>query len=96
VNAQEILARARRQEAIEESVRRPIDYARMKREYPRQRAALTRAKNSGDPDKVVLACAAAVKAWDEIGCWPDSWSSWQIALDDALGWGHQVRLENLR
>jgi len=73
-----------------------IDYERMKRVRPMQKAALTRARKSGDSDKVVLACAAAVKEWDAIGCWPDDWSTWQIALDDALGWGHGVRLESLR
>jgi hypothetical protein len=61
----------------------PIDYARMQREFPKQKAALTRAKNSGDPQKVLAACKAAVKVWDEIGAWPDVWHTWNIALSDA-------------
>lgn len=70
-----------------------IDYDRMKRLYPKQKAALTRAINSGDPDKVVAACRTAVKQWDEIGAWPDEWHRWNIALADACGWG--TRLEDL-
>jgi len=91
-----ILARARTREDRVATGTTRIDYERMSRVYPRQKAALTRARNSGDSDKVVLACAAAVKEWDAIGCWPDDWSAWQRALDDALGWGHQVQLESLR
>ena len=90
-----ILARARTREGSVAAATPRIDYARMNRVRPQQKAALTRAVKSGDADKVVLACAAAVKEWDAIGCWPDDWSAWQGALDDALGWGHQVRLESL-
>lgn len=61
----------------------PIDYARMQREFPKQKAALTRAKKSGDPQKVLEACTKAVKVWEEIGCWPDAWHTWNIALGDA-------------
>jgi hypothetical protein len=60
-----------------------IDYARMQREFPKQKAALTRAKSSGDPQKVLAACRSAVKVWDEIGAWPDAWHTWNIALHDA-------------
>jgi len=60
-----------------------IDYARMNRAYPRQKAALTRAINSGDPQKVLAACKAAVLEWNAIGAWPDGWHRWNIALSDA-------------
>ena len=64
-----------------------------------QKAALTRAKNSGDPEKVVLACQKAVREWNAdhpcAGAWPDHWSSWQRALDDALGYGRSVELSDL-
>jgi len=72
-----------------------IDYDRMNRELPKQKAALTRAVNSGDAEKVAWVCKAAVAAWDEIGAWPDDWNHWQIALDDALGWLQHVDLRDL-
>lgn len=59
-----------------------IDYARMKVVHPKQKAALTRAKKKGFV-AVLNACKAAVKEWDAIGAWPDDWSTWQRALDDA-------------
>lgn len=60
-----------------------IDYARAEREYPRQKAALTRAINSGDPRKVLDACKRAVAEWQAWGAWPDGWHRWNIALGDA-------------
>lgn len=59
-----------------------IDYERMKRSYPKQKAALTRAQKKGYP-AVLAACTAAVREWNAIGAWPDEWSRWQRALDDA-------------
>ncbi len=73
----------------------PIDYARMQRRFPVQKAALTRAVKSGDPEKVKESCRKTVLEWDEIGAWPDDWSHWQRALDDALGWRSTLRLEDL-
>ena len=73
-----------------------IDYERMKRSYPKQNAALTRALNSKSADKVKAACTAAVREWDEIGAWPDDWSRWQRALDDTLGFRSTMQLEDLR
>ncbi len=78
-----------------------IDYARMQREYPKQKAALTRAMNAWrkggrvDNSGVVKACRAAVKAWDEIGCWPDDWSRWQVALNDTEHWSAHTDLRDL-
>ncbi len=65
---------------------RTIDYARMKRVHPKQKAALTRAMKSKDPAKVRAACRAAVREWDEIGAWPDDWARWQAALNDTERW----------
>ena len=66
----------------------PIDYARAKSEAPGLKAALTRAQKIADPikrkDAVTVACKKAVKAWEAWGAWPDAWSRWQCALDDAL------------
>jgi hypothetical protein len=72
-----------------------IDYKRMNRVLPGQKAALTRAVKSGDPNKVKAACREAVRVWNEIGAGPDNWSHWQIALDDALGLYSALRLEDL-
>ena len=61
----------------------PIDYERMKRVYPKQKSALTRAKKTGRYSAVLAACKAAVEEWNQIGAWPDAWSHWQNALIDA-------------
>lgn len=78
-----------------------IDYERMKRIHPKQKAALTRAKKKGYY-AVLQACKAAVVEWNEIGAWPDDWSLWQRALDDATVKGRllgvmipSIRLEEL-
>lgn len=72
-----------------------IDYARMKREFPKQKAALTRAINSGDPERVRETCKKTIQAWNEIGAWPDDWARWQRALDDCYPIFHAPRLEEL-
>lgn len=72
-----------------------IDYARMKRESPKLKAALTRATKTGDAEKVIAACRAAVTVWNEVGAWPDNWNLWQGALDDVLGWRSELRLNDL-
>jgi hypothetical protein len=74
----------------------PIDYERMKRVYPKQKAALTRALNQKDEAKrkaaVIVACTAVVLEWNVIGAWPDNWSRWQRALGDVRDYR---RLEEL-
>ena len=65
----------------------------------RQRTALTRAVNSGDRDKVVVACAKVVAEWGQPpfnGAWPDDWSAWQRALDDVLPLYQHVDIHDLR
>jgi hypothetical protein len=96
--AHDILARARARELAraERNRRTPIDYARMNRESRAMKSALTRAINSGQRDRVLLVCAAAVAAWDDIGAWPDDWNRWQIALDDVFPLWDAPRLEDLR
>jgi hypothetical protein len=56
----------------------------MTRSYAQQKAALTRALNSGNADKVRAEVKRTVEEWDETG-WPDDWSRWQRALADATG-----------
>lgn len=59
------------------------DYDAMKKELPRLRAALTRAKNTNDPQKVIDTVDAAFARFDVIG-FPDQWHAWQRAKDDAI------------
>lgn len=64
-----------------------IDYERAKREGPKLKTILTRARNVPDPSKrwvaTLNACKSAVATWDMWGAWPDGWATWQRALDDA-------------
>jgi hypothetical protein len=84
--ASEILQGARRRERARDAVRVAPDYAALNKMVRRQKGALTRAVNSGDPERVVVVCRDAVREWDAPGAmWPDEWSRWQRALDDALG-----------
>lgn len=53
-----------------------------KGEYSRQKARLTRAKNTGDPAKVLEAVEATLDEWNGKA-WPDDWHRWSVALDDA-------------
>jgi hypothetical protein len=74
---------------------RRIDYARMNRVFPKQKAALTRAVKTRDPEKVAAVCKAAIAEWNEIGAWPDDWARWQRALDDVLPWHQRVDIADL-
>lgn len=73
----------------------PIDYARMQKTFPRQKAALTRAKNSGNVEQAIDVCRKAVAEWNEIGAWPDDWSLFQRTLNDMLPWHQSMQLEDL-
>jgi hypothetical protein len=73
-----------------------IDYARMSRERPQQKAALTRAIKSGNRAKIISACSKAVRQWNDAGgAWPDDWSRWQRALDDSAPFGGGYRYVSL-
>lgn len=61
-----------------------IDYERMSREYPKVKAALTRARNSGDPLKVRAAVAKFSELSDACGAMPDDWAIFRNALEDAF------------
>ena len=83
--AAELLARARRRSDLRDAAEPRVDYKALNQMVRRQRAALTRAMNSGDPEQVVLACRDALREWNTPGStWPDDWASWQCALDDVL------------
>ena len=77
------------------SAPRRIDYDRMQKVWPKQRAALNRAKNTGDARKVAQVCIDAVKVWDEIGCWPDDWALFERTLNDMLHWRAQTTLADV-
>ncbi|AMS02743.1 hypothetical protein BJD55_gp023 [Gordonia phage Yvonnetastic] len=60
--------------------------------YSQQKANLTRATRVSDPVKrfsaVVSATRKAIQQWESAaepftGAWPDDWSRWNRALDDA-------------
>ena len=94
--AEELVRRAHQRAEIRAAATPRVDYQALNRMVRGQRAALTRAVNSGDPERVVIACRDAVRAWNEPGClWPDEWSHWQRALDAALPFHQQVSLADL-
>jgi hypothetical protein len=60
------------------------------RTFSAQKAGLTRAVRSGDPQKVRAECIRTVREWESnLGQfthgWPDDWHRWNIALRDATG-----------
>jgi len=74
---------------------RRIDWDRMNRVLPRQKAELTRAIKTQDAEKVAAVIKRHIEVWNEIGAWPDQWATWQIALDDLLPLGRQVDIRYL-
>lgn len=94
--AQEALALANARAARRDAVRVPIDYAAAKKAYKRQKAALTRAINSKNPDQVILVVQAAVREWNQPGAaWPDAWSRWERAVNDLLPWNQAIDIRDL-
>lgn len=88
--------RARQRSDLRAAATPRVDYRALNRMVRRQSAALTRAVNSGDPERVVIACRDAVREWNQPGCmWPDDWGLWQRALDDVLPFRQQVSLADL-
>jgi hypothetical protein len=74
---------------------RRIDYDRMNRVHPRQKAALTRAIKTHDAETIARVCKTAIVEWNAIGAWPDDWHRWQNALDNALGWNDGIDIRDL-
>lgn len=52
------------------------------KEYRRQKTLLTRAVNAKEPKKIIDVCTNAFVVFDRIG-WPDDWTRWQRAKEDA-------------
>ncbi len=94
--AQELVTRARERAATREQARPRVDYTALNRMVRRQRAALTRAINSRDPEKVILAARDAMREWNQPGAmWPDDWSRWQRAVNDAVPLGDCIDIRDL-
>lgn len=73
-----------------------VDYNALNRMVRRQRSALTRAVNSGDPERVILVVHAAVSEWNQPGViWPDDWARWQSAVDAVLPFHQQIDIRDL-
>lgn len=72
------------------------DYALLNKMVRRHKSALTRAKNSGDPQKVIVACERARDDFN-TNMWPDAWPTWNIAYRDAqeAAGVHWTRVEDL-
>lgn len=95
-SARRILARARERGDRRAAATPRVDYDALNKMVRRQRAALTRAINSGDLDKLVTTVRAAVVEWNEPGAmWPDDWTRWQRALDAALPFHAHVDISDL-
>ena len=58
-------------------------YTLTNREYRRLKTRLTKAINSKDNNKIIAECNYAIGIFEEKG-YPDSWSDWTRAKDDAL------------
>lgn len=52
------------------------------RTYSQQKGALTRAERKG-PEAVIAEVERTIVEWDEVGPWPDNWSRWARAKQDA-------------
>lgn len=59
-----------------------IDYEQAKKEMPKLKAALTRAKKKG-PEAVIAAVDHAFDRFNAWGAWPDGWQAWSNARADA-------------
>lgn len=94
--AGQIAAAARRRADARDLAYVPIDYPAAAAEHKKQKAALTRAVNSKDPGRILIACRDAVHAWRQPArAWPDDWSRWQCALSDSRPWNDPILLEDL-
>ena len=94
--AQEALDKARQIGDAKYASRKQVDYDALNKMVKRQRAALTRAVNSGDVEKIILTVQSAVREWNQPEVmWPDDWSRWQNALNDHLPLHQQIDIADL-
>ena len=60
----------------------PSDYQLTPQEYKGLKSKLTRAINSGNQDKIIQTVEAALARFEQVG-FPDDWSRWERAKQDA-------------
>jgi hypothetical protein len=61
-----------------------IDYAKAQSLWRKHKSALTRAKKTNDPNKVIAACDAFFTDFDANGLpYPDDWHLFERAREDA-------------
>lgn len=61
-----------------------LDYQKLNKLARKHKSALTRAKNSGDPNKVIAAVDKFYADFDaEDAPYPDNWRLWENAKQDA-------------
>ena len=63
-----------------------------KSQHSALKSALTRAKRTQDPARIIAACDAAFEVFERDG-YPDTWHTWNIAREDARFAQAQVGLE---
>ena len=71
------------------------DYAACNMAFRRQKSALTRAINKGNPDLVIATVHKHKQEWEEApfnGMWPDDWARWDRAHGDAV-WALRLRVD---
>lgn len=59
-----------------------LDYPKLQAKVRKHKAALTRAKNSKDNDKIIAVCKAFFADFGNDP-YPDNWMLWQRAKEDA-------------
>lgn len=57
-------------------------YSLTKKDLTSLKSRLTRAQNSGNPEKIIAECDRAFQIFEEKGT-PDNWHTWNIAREDA-------------
>lgn len=57
------------------------------------KSRLTRARNSGDPRKVIAAVKEARASFNAFG-YPDDWNRWRIAVDDLTFLPRDAKMSN--
>jgi len=59
-----------------------VAYTLTPKEFASLKSSLTRVVNSKDNDKIIAECDRALAIFEEKG-YPDNWSNWERAKDDA-------------
>lgn len=57
-------------------------YTLTQKEHTALKGRLMKVVNAGDPEKIIAEAEHAIKLFEEKG-WPDDWSRWERAKEDA-------------